>query len=206
MGPRVSVIAAIPAPSDGRDRHSPGKRPKFSKTPRFSKTLSIFRVYPAAYHRVSWRVLVHYRGERPSFSILDRRNGEVARHCHRAVMSVAPGSIVHADAVRDVSLVLRGYTVSRHRRCLSLIAGNYVMRDSLRHCIRLPIDTVDPGTLAAAWADFGDSAKWSDPLYAGSQAGRQGIVPAFPPLRPAPRAGTSTAAVWPGIVRPPAGC
>ncbi len=160
----------MPAPSEGWDRHPPQKRP------RFSKTLSIFRVYPAAYHRVSWRVLVHYRGERPSFSILDRRNGEVARHCHRAVMSVSPGSIVHADAVSDVSLVLRGYTVSRHRRCLSLIAGNYVMRDSLHHCIRLPIDTVDPGTLATAWADFSDSAKWSDPLYAGPQAGRQGMV------------------------------
>ncbi len=199
MEPRVSVIPAMPAPSEGRDRHPPRKRRGFSKT------LSIFRVYPAAYHRVSWRVLVHYRGERPSFSILDRRNGEVARHCHRAVMSVSPGSIVHADAVSDVSLVLRGYTVSRHRRCLSLIAGNYVMRDSLHHCIRLPIDTVDPGTLATAWADFSDSAKWSDPLYAGPQAGRQGMVSVMSALRPALRAGTSTVAVWPAIVWPPAG-
>jgi hypothetical protein len=109
------------------------------------------------------------------------------------------GFVVSDEAASDVSLVLRGYTVSKRGCCLTCIASEYVMRNSLRHCVRLPIETVDPGTLAAAWANFSGDVSWTDAIATGPETGKGPTDIDVSPPRPALRRITNIVAAWPVI-------
>jgi hypothetical protein len=75
------------------------------------------------------------------------------------------------------------------------------MRNSLRHCVRLPIETVDPAMLAAAWADFSGDVSWTDACATGPEIGKEPTDIDVSPSRPALRRMISIAAAWPVIPR-----
>jgi hypothetical protein len=58
------------------------------------------------------------------------------------------------DEMREIDLVVQGYTVSSRGGCLARIDGEYVMRDSAQHCVRIPAAGADLGALGARWAEF----------------------------------------------------
>ena len=58
------------------------------------------------------------------------------------------------DEMREINLVVQGYTVSARGACLARVDGAYVMRDSARHCVRIPVAGADLGVLGARWAEF----------------------------------------------------
>lgn len=63
-------------------------------------------------------------------------------------------AIPSKDDVRDIGLVLQGYTISSRGSCMTRIGTDYVMRDSVRHCVRLPAAVHNSMTLSLAWAEF----------------------------------------------------
>jgi hypothetical protein len=62
------------------------------------------------------------------------------------------------DEMREIDMVLQGYTVTGPGGCLARIGAEYVMRDGARPCVRISVAGTATGVLAAKWAEFSHPA------------------------------------------------
>ncbi len=80
------------------------------------------------------------------------------------------------DEMREIDMVVQGYTVSGRGGCLARIGGEYVMRDGARRCVRIPVTGADIGVLAARWAEFSHPATEMRKMPAARDATLSGIA------------------------------
>jgi hypothetical protein len=69
-------------------------------------------------------------------------------------MRQGPASVPTDEEVREVGLSLQGYTVCARGLCLARVGAEYVMRDGVRRCVRVPVEKADPELLGTMWAEF----------------------------------------------------
>ncbi len=73
-------------------------------------------------------------------------------------MSYISARLPSDDEMREIDMVLQGYTVTGPGGCLARIGAEYVMRDGARPCVRISVAGTATGVLAAKWAEFSHPA------------------------------------------------